>query len=170
MVVDGTDFRRQEPFPFTKEVNPKWFTPKFKSAGFRWEVGTSIKGGDICWINGPFPPDLMPDITFFRLNLKQLLMPGEKVIADKKYRGDTKTCTPFEAKNKAHERSMSLGRARHETVNRRFKTWGALQQVWRHSNFKHAVTFRSVATITQLEIQNGRPLFQVLGYEGKVLV
>ena len=129
-----------------------------------------MKGGDICWINGPFPPGLMPDITIFRLNLKQLLMPGEKVIADKGYRGDTKTCTPFEAKNKIHERAMSLGRARHETVNCRFKTWGALQQVWRHSNIKHALTFRSVATITQLEIQNSRPLFQVSGYEDKALV
>ena len=109
MVVDGTDFRRQEPFLFTKEVNPKWFTLKFKSAGFRWEVGTSIKRGDICWINGPFPPGLMPDIIIFCLNLKQLLMAGAKVIADKGCRGDTKTCTPFEAKNKAHERAMSLG-------------------------------------------------------------
>ena len=48
-----------------------------------------MKHGDICWIYGPFPPGLIPDNTIFRLNLKQLLMPGEKVIAEKGYRGDT---------------------------------------------------------------------------------
>ena len=50
-----------------------------------------------------------------------------------------------------------------------FKTWVVLQQVWRHLNVKHTVIFRSVATIMQLEIQNGRPLFQVSRYEDKAL-
>ena len=97
-------------------------------------------------------------------------MPGEMVVCDKGYKGDPKTCTPIEAKNAAHRRAMALGRARHETVNRRFKTWGALQQRWRHSNEKHAITFKAVVTITQLEIENGRPLFQINGYEDKALV
>ena len=165
LVVDGTDFRRQEPYPFTKLSNGPWFTPKFKSAGFRWEVGTSIKTGDVCWFNGPFPCGMMCDLRIFRLTSKTCLRAEEKVVADKGYRGDSKVVTPLDAKNNDHRRAMSLGRARHETVNRRIKQWGALQQIWRHDNEKHAFSFRAVITIVQLEIENGRPLFQFIGYQ-----
>ena len=165
MVIDGTDFKRQEPHPYTKEVNRKWFTPKFKSAGFRWEVGTSISRGDICWFHGPFPCGMMSDLRIFRLKLKQLLLPGEKVFADKGYKGDIKCVTPYEAKNKSHKRAMVLSRARHETINRRFKTWGVLYQTWRNENEKHAFVFKAVVTIVQIEISNGRPPFKVDQFE-----
>ena len=163
------DYRRQEPHPYVKEINSKWFTPKFKSAGYRYEVASSVKRGDICWFNGPFPCGLMNDLRIFRLSLKSLLRPEEQVIADKGYRGDSKTCTPLDAKNRDHSRAMGVARARHETLNRRFKQWGALQGIWRHEDKKHGLVFRSVATITQLEISNGRPLFHCEGYEDQVL-
>ena len=111
----------------------------------------------------------MNDLRIFRLSLKSLLRPEEQVIADKGYRGDSKTCTPLYAKNRDHSRAMGVARARHETLNRRFKQWGALQGIWRHEDKKHGLVFRSVATITQLEISNGRPLFHCEGYEDQVL-
>lgn len=119
----------------------KWYSSKFKSVTFRWEVGTVYKTGDICWFNGPFPAGLMPDIRIFCLNLKLLLLPEEKVIGDKGYRGDPKCCTPYEAKNKSYLQEMSVARARHETVHRRFKSWGTLQQIWRHNRHKHGTIF-----------------------------
>ena len=70
MVVDRTDFHMQESFPFTKEVDRKWYNWNFKSAAFRWEVETVYKTGDTCWFNGPYPAGLMPDLCMFRLNLK----------------------------------------------------------------------------------------------------
>ena len=46
-----------------------------------------------------------------------------------------------------------------ETVNKRFKNWGILKQVYRHSIPKHGGVFRAIAVITQLVITNGEKLF-----------
>ena len=86
--MDRTDFLQKDPFPFTKEMNKIKFPPKFHDAGCLCEVGTSIKRGDICWFNGPFPCGLIPDIKKIRLNIKKALMPGEMVVCDKGYKGN----------------------------------------------------------------------------------
>jgi hypothetical protein len=52
-------------------------------------------------------------------------------------------------------------RARHETVNKRFKQFGCLHERFRHDAAKHGDVFRAVAVITQLAIENGEPLFGV---------
>jgi len=165
ITVDGTDFLIQEPFPFVKETSKKWFSHKFKGPGLRYEVGICIASGDIVWFNGPFPCGEMPDLKIFRIKLKTILLPGEKVMADAGYKGDPKTCTPQDGRDSRHRKAMSRARARHETVNRRFKTWSCLKQVWRHDRSKHHLAFRAVATICQLEIENGRAPFQVTTYE-----
>jgi hypothetical protein len=41
VIVDGTDFRINEPTDFST----KWFSHKFKGPGLRYEVAISIKGG-----------------------------------------------------------------------------------------------------------------------------
>ena len=51
-------------------------------------------------------------------------------------------------------------RSRQETVNKRFKDWGILRQVYRHDIPSHGVVFRAVAVVTQLSISNGKYLFQ----------
>lgn len=168
--VDGTDFRIQEPFPFDREINPKWFSQKFKSAGVRYEVGLCIHTGDIVWFSGPFACGMWPDLKIFRRKLKSMLLPREMVVADKGYAGDIKTCTPFEAKNDNHKRFMSRARARHETINGRFKNWSCLAQTWRHDRNKHHIAFKAVATITQLEISNGNLPFQVPHFDDPAFV
>lgn len=166
VTVDGTDFRIQEPSPF----NRKWYSSKFNGPGVRYEVGICIQSGYIVWIHGPFPCGMMPDIRIFRLKLKDSLLPGEQVVADKGYRGDPKTCTPEEAKNEDHKKSMSRSRARHETINGRFKKWGCLKQIWRHDRNKHNLVFKAVATITQLEMENGYPPFQITTYKDPAFI
>ena len=52
-------------------------------------------------------------------------------------------------------------RSRQETVNRRFKCWGILKQIFRHDIPKHAEVMYDVATIAQISIENGETLFQV---------
>ena len=59
------------------------------------------------------------------------------------------------------QRTFALIRARHETVNGRFKDWRCLKQQWRHSLEKHGAVFRAVAGVVQVAIQNGEQLFQV---------
>ena len=47
-------------------------------------------------------------------------------------------------------------RARQETVNKRFKQWGVLNQVFRRHDLIHLRdVFAAVCVITQLAIENG---------------
>ena len=50
-------------------------------------------------------------------------------------------------------------RSRQETVNKRFKNWGILKQVFRDNIPKHGDAFCVIAVLTQLSIEDGEPLF-----------
>ena len=52
-------------------------------------------------------------------------------------------------------------RSRHETVNKRFKQWGILRQVFCHDLANHRNVFAAICVVTQLAIENGEPLFEV---------
>ena len=78
VTVDGTDFRIQEPSPFST----KWYSHKFRGPGIRYEIAICIKTGWIVEFNGPFPYGRLPDIKIFRSLLKQILCTSEKVIVD----------------------------------------------------------------------------------------
>ena len=156
--VDGTDFEIQEPTPFS----PGWYSHKFKGPGLRYEVALAISTGDIVHINGPFPCGNYPDITIFRKKLKSMLRYGEMVEADKGYRGEyCHVRTPVDYQTEEEKKAKNTVRARHETVNRRFKQFAALKQVFRHDINVHRVVFEAVVVITQLNINNGDKLFQV---------
>jgi hypothetical protein len=59
------------------------------------------------------------------------------------------------------DRQKSVVRARHETLNKRFKDWGALRRLYRHSRVSHSKVFHAIANIVQVTIMNGEPLFEV---------
>ena len=145
--------------------NKKWYSHKFKSAGLRYEIATCNKTGDIVWLNGPYPCGSCPDLKIFRLGLKDLLGPGEKVIADRGYRGDTRISTPDDANDKEHKYAMSVLRARHETLNGRLKNWGCLRQIYRHDRNKHHMLLQTAAVVIQVNISIGNRLFQVTKYK-----
>ena len=65
MTVDGADFPIWEPRPYCKVGNAIWYSPKFKGAGLRYELGVCIQTGDIVWINGPFCPGNWNDVEIF---------------------------------------------------------------------------------------------------------
>jgi hypothetical protein len=158
--VDGIDCIIEEPIPFSRG----WYSHKSNGPGVRYELGVSINTGDIVSLHGPFPCGTYPDITIFRLGLKAMLGPSEKVIADRGYRGDTKTCTPLNARNEQHSAAMARIRARHETINRRLKKWNSLKNVYRHHLDKHHLVFRSIAVIEQISTANGHAPFQITNY------
>ena len=156
--VDGTDFRIQEPTPFS----PQWYSHKYKGPGLRYEVAISINGGDIVHTNGPFPCGSFPDITIFRQCLIHKLERGEMVEGDRGYRGEpTKIRLPVDYWTDHQRKQKSRARACQETVNRRFKQFGALQQVYRHDLSTHRIVFECVVAITQLGIDLGEKLFPV---------
>ncbi len=134
----------------------------FKGPGVRYEVACCIKTGHIVWINGPFPCGAFPDIKIFRLVLKDLLLPNEKVEADNGYRGEPfciRTPTVYETLEDL--RKKKVVRARQETVNKRFKQWNCLAEVYRHDLTKHEKVFGAVAVLCQLMIKFEDPVFQV---------
>lgn len=139
-----------------------WYTEKFNGPGLRYEVGVSINNGDLVWLNGPKPCGVKPDLVIFRDGMKNFLEDGERVEADFGYRGEDLVKTPLgRGESKERVAMKSKVRARHETINGRFKSWGALRARFRHDLVFHSAVFRAVAVITQLEIENGEPLFSV---------
>ena len=155
--VDGTDF----------EVyfhGRRFYTKKTNSSGLRYEVAINTKTGDICWINGPFLPGEWNDLEIFRSGLMTWLEVFERVEADDGYEGEAPLkvkCPSSIAVPDERQRLMGIVRRRHETVNRRFKQWKILSDVFRHDLGMHGRVFSAIATISQLAIQHGEPLFQV---------
>ena len=131
----------------------------------------SILTGDIVWINGPYPCGVWPDISIFRDALITELLPGERVEADDGYIGEhpgTVKC-PKGAANKVSTLAMQQrARNRQETVNKRFKNWGCLKQVWRHAIPLHGQAFTVITIITQLAINEGERLFECNQYSDPV--
>mmetsp|Transcript_2828 Transcript_2828/g.5292 ORF Transcript_2828/g.5292 Transcript_2828/m.5292 type:complete len:195 (-) Transcript_2828:64-648(-) len=156
LTIDGTDFRIPEPTPFWTG----WFSHKFRGPGLRYEVGINIQNGWICWIKGPFAPGPWPDINIFRGWLKGFLRDGEMVEADAGYRGDFRVACPNQFRGNNEKMMKQSARARHETVNRRFKQFHCLKN-FRHDKELHVYCFNSVAVITQIGIENAEPLYSV---------
>lgn len=158
--VDGTDFRIQESRPYGKT----WRSHKYKKYGVRYEVAVAIQTGWIVWVNGPFKAGEWHDIEIFRSGLKSLLKDGERVEADKGYVGEPRFIdvpNDMVGESKEQKKAKALARSRHETCNKRFKQFNCLSQTFRHEVGLHADCFFAIATITQLAIENGYPLFQV---------
>ena len=155
ITVDGTDFRIYEPFPF----NPMWFSHKFKGPGLRYEIGVSIKMARIVWVNGPFPCGSHPDNVIAEEGLHDELEEGERYIADGGY--DAMYADTPSGVWTFHSRQEAYLRARHEGINKFFKQWGALKQVFRHELWKHEFVFKAIANITELIIEHESPVFEL---------
>ena len=86
----------------------------------------------------------------------------ERVEADDGYVGECMHVDlPHETRgSRSMKKKKKLVRSRHETVNRRLKQWEILKGV-RHILEKLGDFFACVSVLTQLNIENGMPLFQV---------
>lgn len=151
--VDGTDFRIEEPRPFS----PDWYSHKFHGAGLRYEVCVSISTGFISWANGPFPCGLFPDIKIFNYSLSQKLDFGEQVLADGGYSGP-KCIDHMTGRKIGYSQKI---RARHETVNRRFKQFSVLSSRFRHKPALHSFCFYAILNLTQISLETTNPLFHI---------
>jgi hypothetical protein len=86
------------------------------------------------------------------------------VVADSWYRGEMqhiKTPDLMHFCSGEENYGASVARARHKTVNLRFKSRQVLVKRFCHSLVFHLACFRAVAVITQLNIEAGESLFSV---------
>ena len=165
--VDGTDFKINEPSPFSG----MWYSHKYDHAAVRYEIGLCIQKGYIVSTHGPFPAGLMPDVSIFCNKLKYELAHKERVECDRGYRGEfSKIDLPDECCGYGtHQYKLKqIVRARHETVNRRLKQFGCLKQQFRHPIHKYSSVFCAVVAIVQISLENGHPLFD-LAHEYKTI-
>jgi hypothetical protein len=115
------------------------------------------------WINGPYECGKWNDIMIFRNALLTELAPNERVEADDGYRGEhpQKIKCPCGIANLEETEFMQQRiRNRQETINKRFKDWGAMRQLWRHEIPSHGEAFRVIAIILQLSINDGEKMFE----------
>jgi len=153
---DGTDFR-------IAEHGRHFYSHKFKKSALHYEVCICILSGDIVWLNGPFAAWKYPDLTIFCGSLKTELRPNERVEADDGYVGESPAhvkCPKSFTNPPETEFMQQRVRNRQETMNKRFKDWGFLRQLYRHDIPKHGDVFRAIAVVTQLSISNGEKLFE----------
>lgn len=153
--VDGTDCMIQEPTPF----DPKWYSHKFKGPGLRYEIGLSILTGSLIWVNGPYESGSYPDLKIFKRKMAKCVKRDEFVVGDNGY-NHAKCLIPDNTDHKFMPIHSRI-RARHETVNRRFKQFNVLHHKFRHGVNKHAVCFHAVSQLTALSLQSGNSLFQI---------
>ena len=108
------------------------------------------------------PPGNGGDLVNFKApnGLKSKIPVGKKVIADQMYRDPI--CSIRNAQDTPKVRKFKKrARARHESFNARLKNFKVLADRFRHEQVKHKAVFEAVCVITQYELENGHPLFDV---------
>jgi hypothetical protein len=147
VTVDGTDFRIQEPSPFS----PTWYSHKFKGPGVRYEVAVCIATGWIVWLNGPYRCGTWNDLKIAKDGLHLILDTDERYIADGGYR-TPQALHPLDAYTHEETHYMQICRTRHETVNRLFKNFAIVGDVFTRAVHKHGLFLYAVANVVQVGI------------------
>jgi DDE superfamily endonuclease len=157
--VDGTHCRICEP---RATPSKEWYSHKFHKPGVVYEIGLAIFESKVVWTNGPFPAG-QSDLAVFRKvgGLKSIMPDGMKLIADNGYQGEPIISTPNEFDTPVVKSFKERARARHETFNKRIKEFKILDERFRHGVDKHKIIFEAICVITQYDMENGRPLFDV---------
>jgi hypothetical protein len=129
----------------------------------RYDLGVDILAGNLVWIQGPYSAGKYTDITIFNKVLRNFLEPGERVEANEGYRGHPVNikCQGNVANPAENWAMQGRVRARYKMLNRWLKNWGILSQVFRYHIMMHGDVFRACAVVTQLTVENGKPLFKV---------
>ena len=166
-VFDGVHTSSYEPrthpeFPFDKGMQ----SHKFNRAGFAWEIVLDMRGRPI-WVNGPFKAGNNDTQIYNERGLKAKVPVGKYLLGDLGYQGAGKVITANPYKSYSAKAFKRKHRARIEHYNGRLKSFGILNQTFRHkggncngSRFeKQKIVMRAVNVIVVIQLDNGFPLF-----------
>jgi len=122
-------------------------------------MAVNLFSGFIVWVNGGFAGSIH-DLTIATHRLVTRLLHGERVLADKGYRGNVIFLTPVQGKwdyltlsqqawNLVHTR---LHWEHIERINKRLKQWRFLKHPWRHGVSRHHLAFYVAAKLTNVSL------------------
>lgn len=121
----------------------------------------------LVWLNGPFPASTS-DITIFRSrpndeeSLKAQIPEGKRVIGDSGYKGEPEVVSiSREGDDQETKKFKARAKSRQETFNGRLKNFRILVLPFRHGHDKHRKPMVACCILVQMEIQNGRGLFEL---------
>ena len=175
--VDGVHRQIQE---MRADPSSKYWSHKFNGPAIGWEVVTNpTDKGLMLWANGPFPA-ATHDLTCLRggkkgkqsewkkSSLYNSMPDGLRLVGDSAYGGqfDKVTCT-MDAHSAKTKELFARMKSMQETIFKRFKDFMAIREPFRHGKNtqdkldKAAESFDACAVLIQLDIANGRPLFDV---------
>ena len=93
-----------------------------------------------------------------------LLLPNERVVADKIYTSNKTFIGPPKKGNHKYGNLLKKVMARHENINKRMKDYESVKKRWRHDWRKHNLTVLAIGLIVQLRILSGEPMADVSLY------
>ena len=163
ITVDGAHFWINEPMTKSWKEAKKYYSHKFNKAGWAYELGISISEDCLVWMNGPFPAG-KNDTWIFQQGLKALLISkNQKAIGDGVYSGHQEAVSTWNAHDSKRVRKFkSRALKRHEKFNGHMKVFECLSNRFRSGKEKFAACFEAVAVICQYQIENDKPMFDVL--------
>ena len=158
--VDGVHFPIREP---RREASAGWYSHKFNGPGLAYELALSIHTDQLVWIRGPFPAS-RPDINIFREEgLEDAIPEGKLAIGDSGYSAAyDKVSIIRDTDSKELKAFKMRARARQENFNERLKRFKILGQTFKYKHEKHCAVVEAICVLTQYDIENGRPLNDVL--------
>jgi len=160
------------------DPSSKWFDPKSKSAGLKYEFCLSLSEPRIVWIRGPVPASTA-DITMFRGGttdvsrdqwdksaLYHQIPNGMKGLGDSSYTAEASKMTTNSPEFPADMKHW-IGRclARQETLHARLKFFNILGHRFRHGTdvedkmSLHQMAVEAVCCLVEYDYQNGHPPF-----------
>jgi len=165
--VDGTHCLINEPRDPIVKKNKEWYSHKHHKAGLNYEIAVALFSSAIAHAKSGDPASTH-DMTTFRMELKQKIPPGKRVVADKSYDAAAENnilSTYNQFDTDAVKEFKKRARARHETINSKLKNFKCLDNRFRHGVVRAQQCFDCCIVLLQYAIEDtgpyGEPLFDV---------
>jgi DDE superfamily endonuclease len=164
ITVDGTHCWINEPTHPIWSQDTSYYSHKFNKAGLNYELGIALSTSRLVWMNGPFPAGTNDISIFSNKGLEHKLQElQKKAIGDLGYSGHPGTIsTPNAIDSYGVNLFKSRALKRHETFNGHTKVFECLNGRFRHSVQRFANCFEAVCVLCQYQIENDKPLFNIL--------
>jgi hypothetical protein len=142
--------------PIYKPPNQElYYSVKHKRHVLKFEVVINLVDSIIVWVSGGYPGSVH-DLTIARMKLTSMIIPNERLLADKGYIGDDVFLTPVRTPTTPAQRQwnheVSKCQSKIEKINGRIKDFGLFRNQFKGSNYQlYSEIFIIVCQLINLE-------------------